>query len=316
MPSQHNGIIVTMKGERTIFLALAPLIGGLITLMNAVNSLFSARVGSMASVIMIHITGLLAVSLVVLLSKEGKTREAVGNRRVPLYLYAGGIVGVGTVFACNAAYAALGASLAVALALLGQMVGSIAIDSFGFLGRKKYPLKLRSLPGIALAFAGILAMAGSWSAQLPFLLLAFLGGLLPLLTFTLNSQLALAKGIFTSARTNYLTGLATTLAVVAIVRPDLSGSVQALASTPLYLVTGGGILGVVMLGGINLVFPKIPAFWATLLMFAGQALTGLVIDAVAVGSFAARTLIGTVLVLAGLAANALLGREKADPATA
>jgi bacterial/archaeal transporter family-2 protein len=296
-----------------MYLTLAPLVGGLITLMNAINSLLAARVGNLLAILVIHVTGLVAVSLVVLARREGQTLKRNGKVRVPPYLYAGGIVGVGTVFACNAAYGALGASLSVALGLLAQMAGSLLIDATGFLGRQKYPLRARSLPGIVLALAGVLAMAGSWKGQLPFILLALVGGFLPLLTFTLNSQLAMARGIFTSARTNYLSGLITTVVVLALFQPSIFAgagtSIASVAATPLPLVVGGGLLGVIMLGGINFVFPKIPAFWATLLMFAGQALTGLLLDTLLRGSFSPRTLIGSLLVLLGLGANAFLGRK-------
>jgi bacterial/archaeal transporter family-2 protein len=311
---QHSGILGAMEGGSMIYLSLAPLVGGLITLMNAINSLLSARVGNLLAILVIHVTGLAAVSLIVVARREGKVLRQGGKRRLPPYLYAGGIVGVGTVFACNSAYGALGASLSVALGLLAQMAGSLVIDATGFLGRPRYPLSLRSLPGIGLALAGVIVMAGSWQGQLAYYLLALAGGLLPLLTFTLNSQLAMARGIFTSARTNYLSGLITTLLVVAVFQPSVLGrapeSLATVAATPLGLVVGGGFLGVLMLGGINFGFPKIPAFWATLLMFAGQALTGLLLDGLLRGGFSLRTLLGCLLVLAGLAANAALGRKE------
>jgi uncharacterized membrane protein YdcZ (DUF606 family) len=51
------------------------------------------------------------------------------------------------------------------------------------------------------------------------------------------------------------------------------------------------------------------AFSAALLLFSGQALCGVLIDFIAEGAFDARKLIGTLILLAGLAINALLTKR-------
>ena len=296
-----------------MYILFAPLVGALITVMNGINSVFAARVGSYLSVLVIHLAGLLAVSLVILVK-----RDRAEVRRAPAYLYAGGFVGVGTVFACNAAFSNLGASLAVALALFGQMAASLAVDSTGFMGRPRYPVSARNLPGLALCLAGIGVMAGDFGGRLGYMAIALVSGMLPLLSFILNSQLAEARGIWRSARTNYVVGLATTLALLAVVRPDMKeGAValSALARGPgtgsgLVLILGGGVLGVVMTAIMNFIFPKIPALWSTLFMFAGQALAGLVMDGVIADGFDLRKAAGVALLLAGLGANAFLCRRK------
>lgn len=294
-----------------MYILFAPLVGVLITLMNGINSVFAARVGSYLSVLVIHLAGLLAVSLVILIRRDGTKA-----RRVPAYLYAGGIVGVGTVFACNAAFSNLGASLAVALALFGQMAASLAVDSTGFLGRPRYPVSIRNLPGLALCLAGIAVMAGGFEGRIGYMAIALVSGILPLLSFILNSQLAESRGIWRSARTNYIVGLATTLVVLVALRPDMKEGAAALsglasgAGAGFVLILGGGVLGVIMTAIMNFIFPKIPALWSTLFMFAGQAIAGLAMDAITAGGFDPRKAAGVALVLAGLGANALLCRRK------
>ncbi|MGB4571479.1 MAG: DMT family transporter [Rectinemataceae bacterium] len=292
-----------------MYAIFAPLIGALITAMNGINSVLAARTGAYVSVLVIHVAGLAVVCLVCLFARN----EKASGERLPFWYYGGGFVGVGTVFACNAAFAGLGASLAVALALLGQTLGSLAVDATGFLGRKKYPLSVRKLPGVIFALIGIFIMAGNREGKLGFMAVAFLSGILPLLSFILNSQLALAKGIWKSARTNYIVGLAMTLALFCIVRPELGSGLSALPGVGVPYIVGGGILGVVMTGATNFFFPKIPALWSTLLMFAGQALTGVVIDAVSQGSFPVAKFAGTMVMLAGLGINTLLDRKAKAP---
>jgi len=288
-----------------MYSVFAPLVGALMTVMNQTNSRFSVLVGSLVATLVIHIAGLAAVSAVLLAKREEKRRE-----RPPLYYYLGGFVGVGTVFSNNYAFTALGASLAVALALLGQTLFSIAVDATGLLGRRKYPLSLRSLPGICLALAGVAVMVGAWRSNALAMLVAFASGALPSLSFILNSELGLKKGVFRSTRVNYLVGLATTLALVGAIRPPMVPAARAIAEAGPLLALGGGFMGVAVVSAMNSLFPRMPAFSAAILLFCGQALAGLVIDFAGAGAFDARKLVGTLVLLAGLAVNALLARRR------
>jgi transporter family-2 protein len=190
------------------------------------------------------------------------------------------------------------------------------VDATGFLGRVKYPLSVRRLPGIGLAIAGVAIMgaaaAASGRMRAPAILVALASGALPGLTFILNSELGRRKGILRSTRINYLVGLATTLAIVAAVRPPAAEAAHALVTAGPILVLGGGLMGVVVVSSLNIVFPRLPAFSATLLMFSGQALCGVLIDAVASGSFDVTKLAGTLVLLAGLAIDSLFTRRGDD----
>jgi transporter family-2 protein len=283
------------------------LVGAVITLMNGINSRFSGYAGSLVSTLVIHFVGLAAVSAILL-----ARREAVLPGRLPLYYYLGGLVGVGTVFSCIYSFTVLGASLAVALSLLGQTLFSVTVDASGFLGRKKYPFSVRRLPGIGLAIAGVVVMAGHWRWGALAIPVALASGILPGLSFILNSELGRRKGIFGSTRVNYLVGLATTLAIMAVARPPLAAAMRAVATAGPVLAFGGGLLGVVVVTAMNLIFPRIPAFSATLLLFTGQALTGVLVDAVAEGSFDARKLVGSLVLLVGLGIDRLLAKRNEE----
>lgn len=291
--------------------ALAPLIGILITAMNAINSRFSTEADNLRSIIIVHLVGLCAVSIV-LATRRGRS----GHVRPPLYLYAGGIVGVGTIFACNVAYANMDASLAVSLSLLGQTVFSLFVDTTGFLGRKKYPVGPGALPGFALALIGIIVISGFSFRSIAFAPFALLAGILPAFSFILNAQLAGSIGILRSTKANYITGFTTTLLIAVLW--SLSGSasgvgsidgfVAAVAKAGPVLALGGGLLGVIMVGLANFVFPRLPALYATLLMFSGQALAGVALDWAVRGALDIRTVIGTLIVLAGLGLNASMAK--------
>jgi len=282
-----------------MYSALAPLVGALITLMNGLNSRFSAIAGSLAAVLFIHLAGLAAVSVALLLK-----REARQPGRLPFYYYLGGFIGVGTVFSNNYAFGILGASLTVSLALLGQTLFSVLIDATGLLGRKKYPLSLRSAPSLLLAVAGVAVMSGGhWRADILAMAAALAAGAFPSLSFALNSELGRKIGVLRSTRTNYIVGLVTTSLIVALVKPDIAVLLRSVAAAGPFLALGGGCMGVVVVTSMNLIFPRIRAFSATLLVFSGQAFAGILIEFAQGGSLEWKKLLGTLLLLAGLAMN-------------
>jgi transporter family-2 protein len=281
----------------------AILAGAIVTVMSGVNSRFSEIAGPAAAVLVIHASGLTAILAVSMLRKRGKVPG-----RVPAYMYFGGIVGVSTVFASNYAYSAMGASLTIAVALLGQTMFSIIADATGLLGRTKYPLSARRVPGIVLVLAGIATMSGAWRANLPAMFLALGAGVSVGLSAVLNSQLGTRKGILHSARANYATGLATAALIFAIVRPPIASTLGAVAAAGPVLALGGGMMGIVVVLTINVVFPRLPVLTATILMFAGQTVTGVVLDALRDGVIDLKKIAGTAILLAGLAVDTVLAK--------
>jgi transporter family-2 protein len=280
-------------------------LGLVITAMNGLNSLLARGIGSIAAVVAIHLSGLVAVSLVLLVRKEAR---APG--RAPLYLYAGGAVGLLTVFSSAYAFSRLGASLAVALALTGQVAGSLVIDSTGLLGMPKYPFAARRLIGLGIALAGLLLMVGEWKLSWSSLAMAFLAGLCPSISTLLNSRLGSRIGLWRGVRANYLVGLAAAAPITLALGPPLAPLAEALAATSPLVIAGGGIMGVGVVASISFLLPRMPTLRSTLAIFSGQVLAGLAADALWGGTVPARRIGGAALLIAGLAANSLLDRRK------
>jgi transporter family-2 protein len=287
-----------------MYTMLASLTGILITLMNSVNSRLAAAAGYTAAAVTVHAVGLAAVTLLTLVR-----REAAEPGRVPLRFYLGGFFGVGTIFACNYAFSTLSASLAVALSLLGQTGFSLLADGTGFLGRTRYPLGPGRLPGIALAAAGTAVLGWGGELRWAAVPVALAAGILPGISFILNSELGRRRGVLRSARWNYLTGLAGTAAVAALAGLPAAPSARAVLEAGPLLALGGGLSGVAVVVTMNFVFPRIPAFTATILLFSGQALAGVALDWAALGILDLRKLLGTGIVLAGLALDSRLSRK-------
>ena len=310
---------------------LAPLAGALITLMNSLNSRLVARAGSLATMLTVHLVGAAALAAIAAARaalrwagpRRGGAEPAPGKaatrRALPFYAYLGGVVGVGTVFTSTYSYGALGASLAVALGLIGQTSFSLAVDATGAFGRQRRPLAWRRLPGIALIAAGAVCMAGNWRADLPAIAAAFLSGCFVGASSVFNSRMGSERGLLRATGTNYLTGLATTLAIIAFMAPrpaEFRAAADAVLSAGPVFALGGGLMGVVAVGAMSFLFARLPAFAATILSFAGQSLCGLALDA-ASGIVNAGKIYGTVLVVLGLGLDmALTARASSRSASA
>jgi bacterial/archaeal transporter family-2 protein len=74
---------------------------------------------------------------------------------VPLWAWFGGVLGAFYVASSIVVGPRLGAAALLALIVLGQLLGSLVLDHFGWLGFPQHPLTLVRLAGAALLFAGV-----------------------------------------------------------------------------------------------------------------------------------------------------------------
>lgn len=130
------------------------LIGALISIMIMINGILSNSVGNYLSTVIIHIVGLVAIMLVLILNKA----KIKFSKDIPLYLYSAGAIGVFTVLFNNIGFALLGVSIPLALGLLGQSLASIIIDHFGFFGMKVLKFDIKKSFGLLLIILGIIIM--------------------------------------------------------------------------------------------------------------------------------------------------------------
>lgn len=129
-------------------------IGILIAVMLTFNGVLSKNTGSYTSIVIIHLIGLICITVVLIL----KNARLKLNKQTPLYLYSAGAIGVFTVLFNNLSFNYLGASLTLALGLLGQSMASIIIDHYGLLGAKISKLRKEKLFGLAIICLGIVIM--------------------------------------------------------------------------------------------------------------------------------------------------------------
>ncbi len=129
---------------------LSILSGVLISVMLLFNGQLSGAYGNAFATVLIHIIGLVAISMWLLIKKQSLSHTL----REPKHLYLGGIIGVVTVLLTNVTFIHLGLSLTLVLSLLGQIVAALVIDGMGLLGAKKARFEKKKLIGVALVAAG------------------------------------------------------------------------------------------------------------------------------------------------------------------
>jgi bacterial/archaeal transporter family-2 protein len=133
---------------------LSGLIGILITVMLAFNGVLAKNIGNYSSIVIIHLVGLICISFILLIKKI----KLKFQNHIPIYLYSAGSIGVVTVLLNNISFNYIGASLTLALGLLGQSLTSIVIDHYGLLGSNVSKFKKQKLLGLAIIALGILIM--------------------------------------------------------------------------------------------------------------------------------------------------------------
>ena len=298
--------------------AAALFTGGLIAIMVAANGMLAARVGLWMSVLIIHVCGLATICLILLARRRRFTLRAPGLHWT---LYAAGAVGVLTTLLNNLCYEPLGAALMLALCVVGQLFCSNLIDHFGWFGMRRYPFRPAKLIGFAgmaggLAHMTITGMGAQGASALTlgsavlYAVLALFTGALLAFTTTVNAALGKRIGVFPGALVNYLTGLGTTLACMLV----LGGfSWAGIPGTSPFLFSGG-VLGLIIVAITSAILPRIPVVYVTVILFTGQILVGIGIDAVGGVGFTAGKLAGCAVVAAGLLYNMQTDRRAATPA--
>lgn len=278
--------------------------GVLIAVMIVANGELGSSLGLYSSATIIHLIGLIFVTLVYVFSKKPNRK----SKGLPFYMYLGGVIGVFTIVFNNMAFGKISVSAILGLGLLGQSITSIFIDQFGLFNMPQVKFNKRKFVGLAFLLVGIFIMTSSQqSANIGAVIVSLLTGLTIVLGRTINAKLAHETNMITSTLFNFIVGFATSLVVLLIAGRGEAMFVNfALPSN--WLIYTGGILGVFTIMLLNIVVRKISSFYLTLLLFVGQVFAAIFIDIFLSGAFSANNLIGGIFVAFGLSLNVIFDK--------
>lgn len=283
-----------------MYYLLSFLTGLLIAVMIAINGGLTLHYGIYSATIIIHLVGLVLISLLLL----GK-RHRFWRKGTAWYLLLGGALGVAATVFNNVSFGKISVSAILALGLLGQSLVGLFIDQWGLMNMPRHRFHISKLAGLLLMLAGITVMIRDfqWIAVSA----SFFCGVLLVIARTLNAQLAERTSVRISTFYNYLTGLVFAMIACAIWGRNEPMIANFTFSTNPILYFGG-ILGVGVVLLSNLTVSHISAFYLSIIIFIGQVFAGLIIDAVLAGTFALPNLIGGILATAGLCLNLIFDR--------
>jgi len=288
---------------------LSVLAGVLIAVMVTINGGLSETYGVYSATVIIHIAGLLLVS--VLLAARHKSLKP--DEKLPIHYYLGGAVGVGTVVFNNMAFGRISVTAILALSLLGSVLCSLVVDQYGWFGMTCHPVSIKKLPGIALAALGIAWMLWPFDMHVVIpVIVSLLTGVTIVVSRSLNARLTCKTGMLQSTFFNYAVGLTVSAAILLIFgrgEPMAAG----FEFSPRVWIYTGGMLGACIVTLFNAVSVKLSSFYVSLLSFVGQIFAGVALDALLAGAFSLPNLIGGVLVTAGLAQNLWVDRKSNAP---
>ena len=137
------------------FYGLAFLAGLLLTVQVGLNSILGRAVGNFRFGVLMNF----GVGLTGILLYFAATRTALPTRdgiaAVPAWAWFGGLLGAFYVAVATLVGPRIGAAALLALTVLGQLIASLLVDQYGWLGFGTQPITLAKLAGVALLMAGV-----------------------------------------------------------------------------------------------------------------------------------------------------------------
>ena len=286
-----------------MYYTLSVILGLLSTVMVTMNGKLGTHYGTYSAAALIHITGILTISAIVLIKRE---RIKINQ---PLWLYLGGAIGFFCVILNNLSFGRISVSAILALGLLGQSLASLIFDQFGLFNMPKHPFNFKKLLGIVLVMLGIVPMVVvSHISSVLYIVLPLLSGVVFVVARTLNARLAQQTNSAQSTFFNYASGL-----IIATIAFALAGRSEPMLThfspSPEVWIYLGGVFGAGYVFALNVAVSKVSSFYLTLLMFIGQVFSGIGVDILLTGAFSLLNLIGGLLVTAGLIQNLWIERR-------
>jgi transporter family-2 protein len=130
------------------------LLGGVaVALQGPLASMISQRMGTLQSVLIVHVSGAVIAGGLLLLMGQGYPSAW---RSLPWYAYGAGIFGVIVISAVSYTIPRIGAAATVTLIVTAQLALSTLLDHFGWLETSLRPIDLPRIGGI------IILLLGTW----------------------------------------------------------------------------------------------------------------------------------------------------------
>jgi transporter family-2 protein len=138
-------------------LALIPLLIGAVAgvcmaFQGSLNTLLSKAVGLLEATFVVHLIGVVAIAVLLLLRLGKGNLASLGE--APWYAYLGGLLSIVILYTVMASISKLGVSIATTAIIVGQVSTALLIDHFGLFGLREVPFTWLKALGIILLASG------------------------------------------------------------------------------------------------------------------------------------------------------------------
>jgi transporter family-2 protein len=130
--------------------------GLLLTVQVGLNATLGRAVGNLRfAVFMNFLVGLTGLIIYFAAGGSGTWPSRAGLAAVPMWAWFGGLLGAFYVTIATLAGPRIGAAALLALTVFGQLIASLLVDQFGWLGFPVQPISATKLVGAALLLCGV-----------------------------------------------------------------------------------------------------------------------------------------------------------------
>lgn len=141
--------------ERTIYLLAALAGGAILPVQVALNTLLRRYMGEPMQVTFVsYLAGTLA-SLAICFIARYPLPAATALAHTSWWMWIGGCLGTLYVWSTIFATPKIGAALALALTIAGQMIAALFLDNYGAIGLNKIPISPERIAGVVLVVLGV-----------------------------------------------------------------------------------------------------------------------------------------------------------------
>ncbi|OHW63177.1 hypothetical protein EUAN_00410 [Andreesenia angusta] len=140
-----------------------------------------------------------------------------------------------------------------------------------------------------------------------YIAIALVTGSMVVLSMVINSKLAGRVGVISGTLVNYMVGLLGITVFLLLKDRGMAVELSGFKEIPIWAYFGGAV-GVLVVSLSNVVIPKIPTIYSSILIFIGQISMGMIIDYFLLDIISIGKLVGSGLILLGLLYNFNLDR--------
>lgn len=138
---------------RIIALFIAAGSGVTMALQGSLNSALGKVIGLLEATFVVHLVGLLLVSILLFVFGLGDGNLALFTRS-PWYTYLGGVLGVLIIYGVVRSIPKVGVAVATTAIILGQVLTAALVDHLGLFGMNKIPFTWHRVAGTLLMVGG------------------------------------------------------------------------------------------------------------------------------------------------------------------